>query len=118
MVVLPNSMFLQLPQLDSRSNLQSHSSYASGDTSLISIRPIQLIPACFDWVYVYHLNPMADTRPVGVCRYTPIAARTRNSVGFHLHPRISPYAHIRTNNEAATALIPLVGYEVGYVSEK
>jgi hypothetical protein len=31
---------------------------------------------------------------------------------------MSPYAHIRTYNEAATALIPLEGYDVSYANDK
>jgi hypothetical protein len=33
MAILPNRMFLQLPQPGSRSNLPAHASYASGDSS-------------------------------------------------------------------------------------
>ena len=67
-----------------RSNLP-HASHASSDPFSVLIRPISLISSCCDWVYVCHLTPMADIRPVWVIRHTTIVARTWNKDYYFIY---------------------------------
>ena len=63
------------------------------------------------------LNSDGGNRPVGVCRYTTIAARARNQdIDQTENSHISICTHPESKTKQLRLLIPLLGYEVGYAS--
>src|SRR5688572_962556 len=63
------------------------------------------------------LNSDGGNRPVGVCRYTTIAARARNQdIDQTENSHISICTHPESKTKQLRLLIPLLGYEVGYTS--
>lgn len=69
-------------------------------------------PLPCNWTYVHHLTPMAEFRPVGVDRCTAKAG-ARNGSGIASTITYITIYMIRTYNDTAAALVPLLGIVSG-----